>query len=546
MADVLLTPIEEMDNIIKGVVDHLKVELISSDEQTTEEGRQLTSDKQIERIRNLIFTGKELTQIEETALPVYVKDLLSAGLRLPIWDAGLLTDADWVKRYNAAIEDGDQELAMRILVDKEGVPSTVSTVGSTGARNKYCELSIDSPSDVFNDVDRIKALLWYLNYVFFNIQENVYAAYHMIRERKKQNTIFPFTSPWYFTPTLKGAWEKQETNDRYVDYFNQELYIPFKVDYEDSRQVGCNLKVNNNLINGYVLVGVTGNVGDLKVSIATETLREDYEHINTPADLALRMNGVSSIGSIELTSYSDGQLIAADVQSYTKKTLRFTIEQVDIFIMAYYGDYTQKPKWVALNIAPERRIVLEGWTDAFNAWLDIHKPVKDVFLDLLFLNPLDIIVDYPYLEDTILPETLQAKQSLRTDTISEDMTQRLVDILHEDDVILPSFIDVMDSIELYVDNAIGKKSKTLSAKSTADVIAKNRSDTLFGRKEGQNIIVFKLPPFWSLQKVSVNKFNTADYWRDIADLNNIGNPLDEVEMFEGRDIILPKSASDKV
>lgn len=548
MADeILLTPIEEVDDTIRTVLNQLKRELAASYTSIDASMNLDVQDEQVTRIRNLLFTGQELTTQEEAALPIFIRDFIKAGARLPLWDAGLLVDADWVKRYNIAIRAGDQELAMRILVDKEGVPSEPGTVTAVDLpRNKYCEIDPQPDNDYFSNTDRVKALLWYLNYIFFLEQRNFYCPYHMIRERKKRNTIFPMTSPWYFMPTLKGAWELQEVTDRFYTYYNQEMYIPFEVDVDGLRRVGANLKVNNNLITGYVIMVVEGAVGDVKVTLATESIRETYEHVVTPVDLQARMNGISGIGSIELTDYSDKLLAPSALVTYTRQVYTFTVEQVGVFAMAFYGDYATKPEWVTLNIAPERRITLSGWTQEYEQWLSIHKSVSEVFLDILILRPLGEIVDFPSLEQTIAPDLLQAKAPLQTNTLQEDALNRLVDIIREDDAITQPFRTLMGRVDTYIAAAIGKHSALPVKETDADKVARTRSETLFGTREGLNIELYELPPFWSLQRVSLQKFGTADYWRDIADLNNIGNPLDEVEMFEGRRLALPRSAADKV
>jgi hypothetical protein len=548
MADeVLLTPIETVDEEIKLVIDQLKRELAASYESPSPNDRLPTSDKQIERIRNLIFTGKEMTNIDEASLPVYVKELIESGLRLPLWDAGLIVDPDWIDRFNAAIEAGNQELAMRILVDKEDAPDEGTVLGSCcdiGKRNKYCELELADETETFGNNDRIKALLWYLNYIFFIEQQHYYAAYHMIRERKKRNTIFPKTSPWYFTPTLRGSWERQDVTDKYVDYFNQELYVPFLADLSGKKVTGCYLKVNNNLIDDYTIVVAEGVTGNLKITLATSALREEYLNVTDAVDFQNKVNGVSAIGSIELTEYSDSFLLPAALSTYTRDEYRFTREQVDVFSIAFYGDYATKPQWVALNMSAERRITLSGWEDDYKSWLSIQNSVEQVFLDLLVLRPLGEVVDFPILE-RMSPDILQAKAPTRTNDLSDDMMQRLVDIIKEDDVLTPDFLTMMDGIETYVDSIVGKQTAVPIPETEGDKVARIRYETLFGTKEGLNIEVFELPPFWSLQRVSVKKFGVADYWRDIADLNNVSNPLDEVEMFEGRRLALPRSAADK-
>ena len=549
MADeVLLTPIEEVDDIVRTVLNKLKKELAASYSTVDTTMNLEVQDSQVTRIRNLLFTGQELTAQEEASLPVFVRDMIKSGSKLPLWDAGALVDADWVKRYNQAIRAGNQNLAMRILVDKENLPdeSSVPVVGVNLPRNKYCEIETTPKGDFFGDADRVRALLWYLNYIFFVGERNFYSPYHMIRERKKRNTVFPVTSPWYFVPTLRGAWELQDSTDGYFRYYNQEMYIPFNADVDGVLRVGANLKVNNSLITGYVLMVAEGNAGQVKVTLATESLRETYENVTTPVDLRNRMNGTSGIGSIELTEYADKPLAPAALSTYTRQTYTFTRDQVNVFVMAFYGDYATKPEWVALNIAPERRIVLSGWTQEYEQWRSMQKDMQDVFLDVLFLRPLGEIVDFPTLEQTILPDTLQAKASMRTNTVQEEALNRLVDIIREDDTLTQPFRALMTRVNTYVKNAIGKHSALPVKETEADKLAKVRSETLFGTREGLNIELYELPPFWSLQKVSLQKFGTADYWRDIADLNNIGNPLDEIEMFEGRRLALPKSAANKV
>ena len=343
-----------------------------------------------------------------------------------------------------------------------------------------------------------------------------------------------------------------------VDYVNIGLivfslllavYIPFEVSVNGKPEIGCTLKVDNGLITGYVILIVEGVVGNVKVTLATNALRETYENISTAADLQNKMSGISGIsgiGEIELKQFSSFPLLASPLKTHIREAHQFTNEQVDVFTMAFYGDYTKKPDWVALNLAPERRIVLSGWTVEYSKWLAIHKDIKDVFLDILFVHPLGLVMDFPRFEEDIAPELLQAKPMTKTNAISEDAMQRMVDIIREDDVVTPDFVSMMQRVKTYVNSVIGKQTSIPQKATAADVIAKSRADTLFGRKEGSNISLFELPPFWSLQRVSLKKFGTADYWRNIADLNHIANPLDEVEMFEGRKLALPKSASDKV
>lgn len=547
MADIVLTPIEEVDDEIQDIVNSLKHRLNSSFYSSALDTDNSIDDLQTKRIRNLIFTNREMSLIEEASLSVYTKSLILKGARLPVYDATELVDVEWVKRYNQAIYDGDQELAMRILVDKEdlALPDPNTSV-CCSLKNEYCEIEFVEKDDEFNNTDRIKALLWYLNYVFFIENRNIYDAYHMVRERKKKNTIFPVTSPWYFIPTLKGAWEQQPLSDRFVDYFEQELLIPFNIQVDNVRIPGCHLRVNNNYIDEIVLVSSEGEEGDRTITISVEDIIEKYEHVSTPNDLQIKMAG-SAIGSIEVVSaYATNFLLADGLQSYIKDTFRITRTQLDVFVLAYYGDYINKPAWVSLNIAPERRIRLEGWEADYAKWISISRDVQDAFLDLLFLNPLGEVFDFSQLETGISESNLQAKEIRRTDSLPADVMGRIVDITTEDDVITDAFTTLMGEIEDYVDGIINKGTVVFKSKGNVDKVAEKRISVISGTREEMNVKVFELPMYWSLQKVSYVKFNKADYWRDIADLNQIGNPMDKVEMYEGRPLALPRSAADKI
>ena len=69
-----------------------------------------------------------------------------------------------------------------------------------------------------------------------------------------------------------------------------------------------------------------------------------------------------------------------------------------------------------------------------------------------------------------------------------------------------------------------------------------KADILNRQNNDDYLDIFRLPYGWDLQRVALVKLNETLYWVDVADFNDIANPLDETEMFEGRVMVLPKAA----
>lgn len=455
-----------------------------------------------------------------------------------------------------------------VLTNQERVlVTTITTGGATNRakRNEYCDIIRSRDTDVFDDYDRLNALLWYLNYAFFFSNKNWWAIYQIIEERKCNDTIFPITAPMYFPPAMKNAWKRQAPDDQHVMYIEQEIKVPIygtilEVTGERVVQIG-HIRINQNLIGEYVVMMIDGESGRRTIKLGTPTLTEDYDNVTTISDLQIKMTG-SSIGDVYIEEiYADCLINTSPFQTYQRGELQITRTQESVFIYAYYGSTEVAGEDLdifALDLGAERRIRMERWEDIYQAWLAIHKSVFETWQQILELNPLGIVVDVSdLLRNRLVPRQtgtvtsvgdsaiLENTPLIRDGEIPEVIMQRIVDIIKEDDVITPVFTEYMDNIYEYlvgvtIDDGARKSEKTMNA------ALDRKARSLAGEKEGVQIDVFRLPAFWDLQKVSLLKFNDAAYWRDLAEFNDIANPLDEVEMYEGRRLGLPRMAEERV
>lgn len=445
--------------------------------------------------------------------------------------------------------------------------TTITTGGDTNKakRNEFCDIMRSRNADVFNDYDRLNALLWYLNYAFFFSHKNWWAVYQMIEERKCNDTIFPITAPMYFPPAMKNAWERQAPDEQHVTYIEQEIKVPIygtvtEVTGERTVQVGY-IRINQNLIGQYIVMMIDGEPGSRVIQLGTPTLTEDYEEIATIVDLQERMVG-SGIGDVYVEEvYAECLIDASPFQTYQRGELQVTRAQESVFIYAYYGSVEaagQDLDAFALDLGAERRIRMEKWEDIYQAWLAIHKGVFETWQQILELNPLSIVVDVSnLLRNKLVPRQTGAVTSVGNAAISENaplmrdgeipeaIMQRIVDIIKEDDVITPVFTDYMDNVYEYLAGVSVDYDGTRANEKTMNEALDRKARALAGEKEGVQIDVFRLPAFWDLQKVSLLKFNDAAYWRDLAEFNDIANPLDEVEMYEGRRLGLPRMAEER-
>ena len=439
-------------------------------------------------------------------------------------------------------------------VSTDGVEQYVTTISMSGdaapeKRNEYCEL-MKSADDEFGDADRVRALLWYINYIFFLENKNMWHAFRMIEERKSKFTKFPTTSPWYFEPKLKGAWERQEPDDQYVNYYEQEVKIPIIGVLGSVKKIVGYVRINQNLIDKYIAMDITGESGARNMMLSVEAVTEEYRDINTIVDLKQKME-VSGIGSVDvIEGYKAYPVANLPFKTYTRRELKITRLQEQIFILAYYGnkDDIQDLDSILMDFGSERRIRLEKWEDSYNTWLSqICDTIMNSWLRILELHPIGSIVDISaLLKAKLSPGLLEIAPIVRDGEISEDSMQRLADIIKEDDAITPAFEEYMAAIYNYLVALPSQVKNERSDDTPMNEVLDRKGKTLLGQKESVQIDLFTLPKFWDLQKVSLLKFDTADFWKDLADFNDIGNPMSEIEMFEGRKIALPRMAEDRL
>jgi hypothetical protein len=457
-------------------------------------------------------------------------------------------------------------------VDVSGNNNFVTTISvgeeRRASRNEYCELS-KSKDDGFNDYDRVNALLWYLNYVFFIENKNWWAVFQMIEERKRRNTIFPITSPWYFAPKLAGAWERQNTNEHYVVYYEQELKIPLYcvtvLETGIKTVKAAELKVNQNLIDETIVLELYSGNSGLVLKIIAGDISEEYSGFRTISGLtsvvASRPSSVFDIVSVD--EYKDCELMSIDMQTFKRKELKVTRPQENIFTFAYYGNTraVQDIDVFSLDLAAERRIRMEKWENTYNQWMAIQDSVMQTWLQILETKPIGTIIDIAQIIRIKLAADKTSGYSatsvgaasifevdpiMREGEVPEPIMHRIVDIIKEDDTVTDTFLQYMSEIYAYLGNlSVYGKTERPDDK-PMNVVMDRKAKTLAGDNGGVQLDILRLPQFWDLQKISLLKFDDASYWKDIAEFNDIGNPLDDVEMYEGRLIGLPRLAEDRV
>lgn len=411
--------------------------------------------------------------------------------------------------------------------------------------NEYCEL-INGLNDatLFGDRDKINALLWYFNYVFFLDHQNWWNASRMIIERKNRNTVFPKTVPWFFQPVLKNDWERQESQDQLVTYLKQSIEIPIWGHKGNAKpQIGY-LDVYQNIIDDYVIFEITGTPGSMNVYISTSAINEEYENINTLSDLAQAMQN-SQIGRVILDqSQTQTPVTWMPFRTYSREKLTITRQQENIFIFAYFGtpETTEGAReYTCLDFAPERRITLEKWQQEFQNWLTIHENLITTWRAILTLTPLGLILDLDLiLQSNINANTLNVLPVQKTGELANEVMNQIVNVLKDDSAVTQNFLDQMNSIyaNLLVNTASKRSEKRDSSAMTA--MLDKKTATLTGEHTEDLIDVFRLPYGWDLQRVALVKLNETLFWVDVADFNDIGNPLDETEIFERRVMVLPK------
>lgn len=412
-------------------------------------------------------------------------------------------------------------------------------------RNEYCELlDTDIPS-VFGDQDKIDALLWYFNYIFFLDNQNWWNASRMVVERKNRNTIFPKTSPWFFPPILKDSWERQESADQFVTYLKQNIRIPIMGHTaQENVQVGT-LNVYQNLIDDYVFVEISGTPNDLDVYLSTSILNEEYHNINSIADLAFAMRD-SKIGTIAVDPNKDNfPLTWMPFRSYARDKITVTRQQENIFIYAYFGDEENTRnarQYTSLNPSPRRRIRMEKWENTYLQWLEIHVSLVETWIAIFSINPLGLLLDVDaILRKNIKPNTLSVMPIGQPDNLPNEISNTLVNIIKEDDALTPSFLQQMSDIYTYL---VLRDPKTRNEKRDSSLMTRtlNKKADILNRQNNDDYLdIFRLPYGWDLQRVALVKLNETLYWVDVADFNDIANPLDDTEVFEGRVMALPKA-----
>lgn len=433
------------------------------------------------------------------------------------------------------------------------IPVVTVTTQEAPCKNEYCEIVISKDKERFTDGDRIKALLWYVNYVFFLREKNYWAAYHMVEERKRQNTVFPTSMPWYFMPLPKGTWEMQSMakDNQYVTFIEQELNISIDVLTLSNKTVlGGTLKVNSSYIGEKISVFIEDGGGSANVilSVLAQGITERYLAIRTVGELAGQMQQ-SSIGHLDVNvNNANLPIKIVGQKTYSQRIEKFLIEQVKTFAVAYYEDFIAKPIGFTLDFGAERKIILENWQNDFELWKAIHKDIKSFLEDLILLNPLYYINDISaILQTSFRQELLDIGNLGKTGILPEKDMDRIVAMLSEDDTIASDFSSYMTKVADYI-NAVPLTTKETTLKQTTDEakVLETRERALDGQSMGETLNGTKLPYKWDLQRFALARLQNADLWREIADFNLIANPLDEMEVYPGRLIIMPSMPSDRV
>ena len=446
-------------------------------------------------------------------------------------------NGDYAFSIYAVDTDGNLQIVSNFKLDKQEKPSY----------NEYCELQNLDIVNVLGDQDSINALLWYFNYIFFLDNQNWWSASRMVAERKNRNTIFPKTVPWFFPPVLKESWERQESEDQFVTYLKQSLKIPIIGKTSDGTIEIGTLDVFQNLIDGYVFLEVSGSPGDLDVYISTSTLDEEYHGINNISDLANAMSS-SSVGQIsyssEQTSYP---LTWMPFRSYRRDSLTVTRQQENVFTFAYFGDEENTRtvrQYTSLDPSPRRRIRMERWENDYLKWLDIHADIIQTWVAILTLNPLGLILDVDeILRQNIVPATFNVAPVEKPDSLPNEVINKIVNIIKEDDALTTTFSEQITDIYAYL---LLLDPQTRGEKRDSSLMTQTlqkKSNILNNKNDDDYLDIFRLPYGWDLQRVAMIKLRETLYWVDVADFNDIANPLNEVEMFEGRLMALPKIAT---
>lgn len=437
----------------------------------------------------------------------------------------------------------------RISLDKQKKP----------CYNEYCEIigGVDDAT-IFGDIDRVNAILWYLNYVFFLDNQNWWSAGRMVTERKLRNTVFPRTTPWFFQPVLKLGWERQESQDQYIDYLQQNLEIPLVRNQDPTKTIEERLKakpygyldVYQNIIDQNVFLEISGVPGALDVYLSTATIDEEYHNINTIADLSLAMTN-SEIGQIIIASgWELEPLKWTPFRTYSRDKMTITRNQENIFIFAYFGseEATRGARgYTSLDFAPERRVRLENWQTEFAKWISIHENIFETWKAILTLNPLGLVLDTDnILRQNIKPETLHISPIEKPDSLPETVTGNIVNILREDDALTTAFLDQMTEYHVYLLGVTPQSRAEERDTSLMTEALTRKQNILFNENTDDFLDIFRLPYGWDLQRIALTKLKQTLLWTDVADFNDIANPLDEVEMFEGRIMALPRMADSKI
>ena len=124
--------------------------------------------------------------------------------------------------------------------------------------------------------------------------------------------------------------------------------------------------------------------------------------------------------------------------------------------------------------------------------------------------------------------------------LPNEVINQIINILSDDSAVTEDFLLQMSNIytDLIVNVAPRRSEKRDHSATTA--MLKNRERTLNNQGTEDVLDIFRLPYGWDLQRVAMVKLNETLFWVDVADFNDIGNPLDEIELFERRIMVLPK------
>ena len=415
--------------------------------------------------------------------------------------------------------------------------------------NEYCELINADNTSLIGDRDKINALLWYFNYVFFLDHRNWWSASRMVVERKNRNTIFPKTMPWFFQPVLKMDWERQPSEDQYITYLKQSVEIPILGLKGDKKVSVGVLDVYQNMIDDYVIVEISGVPGDMSVYVSNSQLSEEYNNINTLPNLATAMQN-SQIGRILVDdNNTETPLAWMPFRTYSREKITITRQQENIFIFAYFGTpetTVGAREYTSLDFAPERRIKLERWQQEFDMWLKIHEDLVTTWQSIFLLNPLGLILDVDVLlQDNLNKNTLNVPPVTQPGELPNEVMYQIINILSDDSIVTEDFLIEMSDI--YTQLVVNVPPKRSEKRDTSDMttMLKGREKTLNNEETEDVLDIFRLPYGWDLQRVALVKLNETLFWVDVADFNDIGNPLDEVEMFERRVMVLPKFSTNE-